>query len=322
MTEEASTVSLKRNVNIESAIDKSSFQIPVFVAISAEGGEAQVIKTFATAREVFDHVFSILLDRLLQRRAVEAVASLVPQPGEVTASRDTEYVLLVRGKAIFWFNGAAAKRAAARRLLLEHARELAEAENAPFYVLNSRTKKVRAALFVASVGIAILGGLFLMPLFVNWTREMTRRQTQSNHYPVQSDDRKSDRQTSVTASDVSSKFAGADRFVASATVQAASRVDPRSSGPDPTQKEPQYRTALAKYEERMASFVRTWPDRFQDGLVFTYSFFNEETTALNALVAPTVIASTSHAPTVAENHARVSKPGASEQIAGPDKSKK
>lgn len=36
---------VKRSVNIDSAIDQSSLQMPVCVAISTENGEAQVART-------------------------------------------------------------------------------------------------------------------------------------------------------------------------------------------------------------------------------------------------------------------------------------
>ncbi len=154
MTEVVASVKKARNVDIDSAIDHSSFQVPVFVALSAEGGEAQVIKTFGTARDVFEHVFSVMLDRLRQRRAVEKVENLVPASAHLKNSENTEYVLFVRGRAIFWFSSAAAKRSAGRRLLMEHARALADAEQAPFYVLSTRARKIRAATIALSLVVA------------------------------------------------------------------------------------------------------------------------------------------------------------------------
>jgi hypothetical protein len=170
----------RQAINIESAIDKSSFQVPVFVAISEEDGEAQVVKTFATAREVFDHVYSILLDRFRQRRAIDAVHDLMPRSSQTTDSRDTEYVLLVRGKAIFWFSGAAAKRAAGRRLLLEHARDLADAERTPFYKLDTRAKQIRAAIVVTTVAVAVPLAIVVTPVIIDWAHSLRRGATVSN----------------------------------------------------------------------------------------------------------------------------------------------
>lgn len=172
--EAAGTKPLKRNVNIDSAIDQSSFQMPVFVAISSEGSEAQVAKIFATARDVFEHVFSILLDCLLQHRAVEAVEGLVPASAHFESSRDTEYVLLVRGNAIFWFSGVAAKRSAGRRMLLERARELAEAEQAPFYILNTLAKRIRAAVIAFGLFGIIPVAFAITPKVIDWARHLAR----------------------------------------------------------------------------------------------------------------------------------------------------
>ena len=161
MTDVIAAAPKPRNIDIDSAIGHSSFQLPVFVALGAEGGEAQIVKTFATAREVFDHVFSVMLDRLGQRDAIRKVVKLVPPSAHVKTSTNTDYVLIVRGRAIFWFGGAAAKRAAARRLLIEHARQLADAEQALFYKLGTRARKRRAAVIavglVLSAGLAVLG---------------------------------------------------------------------------------------------------------------------------------------------------------------------
>lgn len=175
MTDASQSTAKPRAVDIDSAIGHSSYQLPVFVALNVEGGEAQVVKTFAAARDVFDHVFSIMLNRLQQRRAVEKVEMLVPASAHLKNSANTEYVLVVRGKAIFWFSSAAAKRAAGRRLLLEHARELADAEQAPFYVLNTRAKKIRVA--VVACGLVTLPVLLVVVghLPVHWSLPSHRR---------------------------------------------------------------------------------------------------------------------------------------------------
>jgi hypothetical protein len=322
MNEQYETVSLKRQVNIESAIDKSSFQMPVFVAISAEGGEAQVGKTFATAREVFDHVFSIVLDRLRQRRAVEAVEGLVPQSAQLTTSRDTEYVLLVRGKAVFWFSGAAAKRAAGRRLLLEHARDLAAAEQAPFYVLNSRAKKVRAAVVATGLLILIAAGFFVQSFVVDWTRRVSRHPTASTPHPGGFVDAGTDAQSASFGADID---AGGDRTHRSVkrppTGQTASRMGPPASVFDPVPVEPEGRTIVSRYEKAMASFARAWPDRFDDRLVFASSYFDAQTQAPAPVSDRLDSAQPPPSPMVAETRARVPNPGITHRAPVPETSK-
>lgn len=304
MNEESSTNSLRRNVNIQSAIDKSSFQIPVFVAISVDGGDSQVAKTFASAREVFDKVFSILLDRLRQRQAVEAVERLVPQSAHLSTSRETEYVLLVRGKAIFWFSGAAARRAAGRKLLLEHARDLAKAERAPFYVLNSRPKKLRAAFIATGLAIVIPAGLLLRPFVVNWTGELTRHRT-----PHQVDHGKKwpDQKKSATASDIHADHAIAGGSVdLSANAPIASRHGQPASAADPKPVPSEDRTAASSYDKQMTRLARPWPDQFRDRLLFAYSYFDDQMRAPATVLDRTGVPLVPRYPTVPERQAKVS----------------
>lgn len=166
-----------RLVNIKAAIDRSSFQIPVFIAITSDDSEDHIFRTFATARDVFGHIFSLMLNRLRQLHAVETVERLVPISARLRGSVDTEYVLVVQGRAVFWFSAAAARRAAGRRLLLEHARELANAEQSPLYKLDTKTKLTKVLAVLSGVGV-IAGGTLVVGHFVTqWTRDRDQAAT-------------------------------------------------------------------------------------------------------------------------------------------------
>jgi hypothetical protein len=151
-----------RLVNVNSAIDRSSFQLPVLVAISTSGESEHIVQIFATARAVFVEIFSFKIDRLRERLSVDKVEKLVPTSAQLRASLDDEFVLIVRAKAVFWFSGKAVRRTVARQLLLEHALELARTEQAPFYMLRTRASVVRTAVvvlgFAACAGMALLAG--------------------------------------------------------------------------------------------------------------------------------------------------------------------
>jgi hypothetical protein len=80
-------------------------------------------------------------------------------------------------------------------------------------------------------------------------------------------------------------------------------------------------TTNLKYEARMASFARAWPDRFDDRLVFASSYFDSQTEAPTPDTDRAVIAQTPPSPTVAETHAGVANPGKAHRAAVPDMSK-
>jgi hypothetical protein len=271
---------------------------------------------------VFDHVFSILLDRIRQRRAVEAVAALIPKSARLTASAETEYVLLVRGKAIFWFSGAAAKRTAGRRLLLEHARDLAEAEQAPFYVLNSRARKVRFAIIAAGLMILISAGFLFQPSAVDWARRLMRHSTVSTPQPDNVVDAGSDAQGPAFGADID---AGGDLTDALAKRSPEGRTASRHVSPasvsDAMPVEPDGVTTILQYEARMASFARAWPDLFDDPLMFASSYFEGQNEAPTSVSDQAIISQTPPSPTVFEKHAGVANPDNAHRAAVPDTSK-
>lgn len=161
-----------RPINVNSAIDRSSFQLPVLVAISAKSADDQIVQIFATARDVFVHIFSFRIDRLSERFSVDKVEKLVPASARLRESLDVEYVLIVRARAIFWFSGKASRRAEAGRLLLEHAYELANAERAPFYRLRTRAAVIRAAVTLLGVAAFAAVALFAGQLSIRWASSL------------------------------------------------------------------------------------------------------------------------------------------------------
>jgi hypothetical protein len=102
-------------------------------------------------------VFTVLLYRLLQMVAVRKVEQLVPAEARPTSPDSVEYVVVVRGRAVFWFNGAAGKRDAARQHLLEHAKQLVDAERKPMFDV----ARLRKPAGLAVLAIAVAAGLIL-----------------------------------------------------------------------------------------------------------------------------------------------------------------
>jgi hypothetical protein len=173
-----------RRINVNSAIDRSSFQLPVLVAITSKSADDKVVQIFATAHDVFVHIFSFRIDRLRERLSANKVEKLVPASARLRDSLDDEYVLIVRARAIFWFSGQASRRVEARRLLLEHAHELAKAEWAPSYRLRTRAAVIRAAVTLLGVAAFAAVALLAGQLSTRWASSLDGAATQTFSFDV------------------------------------------------------------------------------------------------------------------------------------------